>query len=88
METLQLTEPVPIDDDLCTGLALIEDIELGARFVIYAEQTCYETGEPMQVVKAKIVLPFSAIRPAVEMTLAFLARRAARFAGRHLHLVT
>lgn len=83
-----LIEPVPIEDDLCTGLAFVEDVEFGGRFVLYAKQTCYEGGTTVLVVKRKIVLPFSAIGPGVEMTLAFLARRAAAIAsGRLLQLV-
>jgi hypothetical protein len=33
MESMKLIEPVPIEDDLCTGLAMIEDVELGGRLV-------------------------------------------------------
>ena len=32
-DTLPLIEPVPIDDELCSGLALIEDVSgIAARF--------------------------------------------------------
>lgn len=79
-----LTEPVPIEDDLCTGLALIEDVELGARFVLFAKQTCYESGSTVLVVKRKIVLPLPAIVTGVEMTLGFLARRGLSAAGNRL----
>lgn len=82
-----LIEPVPIEDDLCTGLAFVEDVELGARFVLFARQTCYETASSVLVVKRKIVLPFPAIGPGVAMTLAFLGRRAAVASGRALQLV-
>jgi hypothetical protein len=77
-EQLRLIEPVPIEDDLCTGLAIIEDIGVGARFVLYAEQTCYENNSIIHVVKRKIILPVEAIGPGVEMTVAFLAKRMAR----------
>lgn len=73
-----LIEPVPIEDDLCSGLALIEDVDLGLRFVLFHRQTCYETGETVLVVKRKIVLPVSAVRPALEYVAGHLARR---FAG-------
>lgn len=75
-KALRLVEPVPIEDDLCTGLGLIENIGLGARFVLYAEQTCYETGGPLLVVKRKIVLPTHAIRPGIELALSYLTNRA------------
>lgn len=81
---LPLTEPVPIDDDLCTKLALIEDLDFGARFVVAAHQTVYETGGQILAVKRKIVLPYSAIGPALEMTVRFMAQRVRRFAGDRL----
>lgn len=84
----QLLEPVPIDDDLCTALALIEEFGDEARLVFVHEQTVYETGEHVCAVKRKIVLPVGALRGAVEMTVGFLAARRAANAGRGtLHLV-
>ena len=85
LKDLRLTEPVPISDDLCAGLALIEDLGFGARFVLYANETCYEAGSPVFVVKRKIVLPMAAIEPGLDMTLAWL--RTARIAGQGLRLV-
>jgi hypothetical protein len=42
-DTLPLIELVPIDDELCSGLALIEDVSgIAARFVFYHAQTLYE----------------------------------------------
>jgi hypothetical protein len=79
-----LIEPVPIEDDLCTGLALIEDVGFGGRFVLYARQTCYESASTVLVVKRKIVLPLSAILPGIEMATRFIARRAAACAGERL----
>src|SRR5262247_4824601 len=39
-ENLPLVEPVPIEDELCSGLALIEDVAgVAARFVLYHTQT-------------------------------------------------
>lgn len=78
---IELIEPVPIDDDLCTGLALVEDLGCAARFVLFAEQTSYETGDKIFVVKRKIVLPVGTIQPALELTVAFLARRMVRVTG-------
>jgi hypothetical protein len=75
MRTLPLIEPVPIDDDLVTGLALIEDVELGARFVFYATQTAYESDETVFVVKRKIVLPLNTLAPFARTTLGYVARR-------------
>lgn len=77
-----LIEPYPIEDEFCCGLARIEDLGGNARFVLYTEQVLYEFGaETVKVVRAKVILPLEAIRPGVEMTLGFLARKAARAAG-------
>lgn len=79
-EALRVTEPVPIDDDFCTELLVIEDAGPCARFVVVARQTCFEDGTISMVVKRKIVLPPEAIFPAIEMTLAYMARRFAQLA--------
>jgi len=86
-ENLPLVEPVPIDDELCSGLALIEDVAgIAARFVFYNAQTLYEAGATVFVVKNKIVLPYGAIPFGASMTAEFMARRAGR--GRMLQIVT
>ncbi|MCC6172041.1 MAG: hypothetical protein IT481_08430 [Gammaproteobacteria bacterium] len=73
MPQLKLVEPVPVDDDLCTGMAIEPLDSWGARFVMYARQTCYEAGGvEFFVVKRKIVLPMAAIRPCVDTTMTFL----------------
>lgn len=59
--SLPLIEPVLIEDDLCTGLAIIEPVWAGARLVFFAEQTSYESRSLTWVVKRKIVLPLEAI---------------------------
>lgn len=82
-----ITEPVPIDDDLCSELALIEDLEFGARFVLVARQTLYETGERELVVKRKIVLTDAAIGRSFNMLLRWMGKRGARFAKDLLRLV-
>jgi hypothetical protein len=79
-----LIEPVPVDDDLCTRLALIEDLGFAARFVLVHDQTCYEANSTMCVVRRKIVLPYAEIPPGIEMALGFMARRAALVAGHRL----
>ena len=85
-ESLPLVEPVPIEDELCSGLALIEDVAgIAARFVLYHTQTLYEVGATVFVVKKKIILPYAAIPFGVKMTAEFMARRGAR--GRMLQLV-
>lgn len=71
---LKLIEPVPIDDDLCAGVALIEDADVGARFVLFARRTCYETGTVEAVVKRKIIVPVASICPAIELALHYLVR--------------
>jgi len=85
-ENLPLVEPVPIEDELCSGLALIEDVAgVAARFVLYHTQTLYEVGATVFVVKKKIVMPYTAIPYGVRMTAEFMSRRASR--GRMLQLV-
>jgi hypothetical protein len=84
VDARHLVEPVPIEDDLCSELALIEDLGFGARFVLVSHQNVYETGEKVSVIKRKIVLPTYAIPPGVEMTLAFMSRKAVRAAGQSL----
>lgn len=85
-ENRPLVELVPIEDELCSGLALIEDVAgIAARFVLYHTQTLYEAGATVFVVKRKIVLPYEAIPISVEMTANFMARRAGR--GRMLQAV-
>lgn len=86
-ENIALVEPVPIEDELCSGLARIEDVAgIAARFVLFHTQTLYEVGATACVVKRKIVLPYEAIRPGFEMAADFMARRAGH--GRMLRLVT
>jgi hypothetical protein len=82
---LPLIEPVPIDDDLCTGIARVEDLGFAARLVLYTDQTSYETGQTVHVVKRKIVLPPSALPPAIREM--FLAMREARDRVGVLHRV-
>jgi hypothetical protein len=85
-ENLPLVEPVPIEDELCSGLALIEDVAgIAARFVLYHTQTLYEVGTTVFVVKKKIIMPYAAIPFGVKMTAEFMARRAG--GGRMLQLV-
>lgn len=72
---LALIEPVPVEDDLCTQLALIEELGFAARFVLVQQQTCYETGQPIVVVKRKIVMPYAAARDSINMSAAFFDRR-------------
>lgn len=83
----RITEPVPVDDDLCSELALIEDLNFGARFVLVAEQTVYESGDHELVVKRKIVLTDAAIGRAFNLVLRWMGQRAARFARNILQLV-
>lgn len=73
---LPLIEPVPIDDELCSGLAMIEDLGFGGRFVFFAKQTSYETGTDLLVVKRKIVLPTDVIGPCFERAIDFLSQHA------------
>lgn len=73
---IPLIEPVPIEDCFCLGIARIEDVGSCARFVLYSEQTCYETGGvPIWVVCRKIILPMDSIRPFAEMALDYLSRK-------------
>jgi len=89
MESVLLIEPVPIDDDLCAGLALIEDLGCCVRLVMYSQQTIYETGDHVHVVKRKIVIPVDVIVPVLEMTIRYVAQHFGRALGsRLLWLVT
>jgi hypothetical protein len=75
-ENIPLIEPVPVEDELCSGLARIEDVGgIAARFVLYHVQTLYEVGDTAFVVKRKIILPYKAIPPGIEMTVGYMARR-------------
>lgn len=77
-DALRLIEPVPIDDDLCAGLALIEDVGVGFRLVYYSRQTCYETGESMNVIKRKLVIPYDELDVANKTVRGFIDERRAR----------
>jgi len=78
-DKLPLIEPVPVDDELCSGLAMIEDVSgIAARFVFYHTQTIYEAGASAFVVKKKVVLPYGAIPFGAKMTAEFMARRTGR----------
>lgn len=55
-ELLSLIEPVPVEDDYVTALATVEDCGPLARLVFYVRTTCYETREPVCVVRRKLVL--------------------------------
>jgi hypothetical protein len=72
---LRLVEPVPIEDELCTGVAVIEDLGFGARYVIYNAQTLYETGERVCVVKRKLVFPWDGITAGHDLTAQFMECR-------------
>lgn len=74
---LRLIEPVPIDDDLCTALVMIEEVNGLARLVYCAEQTCYETSDTLLVVKRKVVLPFEAVDAGNRQVRTFLDDRKA-----------
>lgn len=83
----RLVEPVAIDDELCSDLALVEDLGFGARFVLVSRQTVYESGDEVMAVKSKIVLTDDAIRRAFRVMFVWCGRRSARFAFNLLHRV-
>lgn len=68
-----LIEPVHIHDESCSGLALIENLGNCARFVLFRHSTIYETGQVVPIVCAKILLPYDAIMPGIEMAGRFVA---------------
>ena len=76
-----LIEPVFIHDESCTGLALIEDLGCCARFVLYRNTTIYETKQIVPAVAAKILLPYDAIIPGIDMAMRFTASHAIESAG-------
>lgn len=71
---MEVTEPVPVDDDLCTQLYRIEDLGFGARLVLVHRQTCYESDTPLLVVKRKLVLPYPELVRANQQTREFLVQ--------------
>lgn len=84
-EDAPLLEPVPVEHEYCSGLLEIEDLGSNACFVLFINQKLYEAGgQQVRLIKKRIVLPLSAIEPAVTMTLAYLARKAVRAAGDRL----
>lgn len=85
---LSLIEPVPVEIELCTGLAAIEDLGFGLCFVTYAEQRVYETGQVTRVIKRKIVFPKAGLLPAIEMVAEAVGWRVLSDAAeRVLHIV-
>jgi hypothetical protein len=67
----RLIEPVPIEDDLCSGV-VVEDMGDLRRLVFFADQTLYESGgERPNVVKRKIVLRPAAAHTVIEAILNF-----------------
>lgn len=85
-KNIRLVEPVPVDDELCSGLARIEDVAgIAARFVFYHTQILYEAGHTTFVVKRKIILPYKEIPPGMEMAADFMTRCASE---RLLRVVT
>lgn len=82
-----LVEPVPVDDDLCSRLALIEDLGFAARFVLVQDQTCFEARAVVSVVKRRIVMPYEVIPQTLDMCADFMARRASQAAARMLNLI-
>lgn len=81
-----LIEPVPVFDEFYSGLERVEDAGCCARFVLYSDQTLYETGDPIRVLRRKILLPYDAILPGIELTLGFLGRRIVASAGNVVRL--
>lgn len=85
MDDIALIEPYPVMDEFCCGLARIEDLGDAARFVLFSEAVQYEDGNrAVKIVAKKIILPNYAIKPAVELAGRYVARKAARIAGRRL----
>jgi hypothetical protein len=84
-----ITEPVPIEDDFCMGLAMIEDLGANVRFVLTSDQTCFEaSNQKVCVVKRKIVIPWEAFPQMRAVMGEFLARRALMLGhGRLVRLV-
>lgn len=79
VDTKQLLEAVPIEDSFVTGVAVIEDIAgVCVRIIFYTEQTCFEAGgAATQIIKNKIVMPWSAFRKAHHEVRKLMMRREA-----------
>jgi hypothetical protein len=77
-----MVEPVPVEDDLCSRLGYVEDVGgYAARFYVVADQTIVENGMRICAVKRKIVLPYEAILPGIEMAGRFYAVQTAHRIG-------
>lgn len=84
-QAVDLIEPYPVEDEFCFELVRIEDLGDNLRFVLASPGVRYEGGDrPIRVVKKKIVMPCVNVRPGVNLTLSFLARKAAQVAGDRL----
>jgi hypothetical protein len=83
---LPLIEPVPIDDDYVTAIARIEDCGAFVRIVFYLRATCYETDEPVNVVKRKLLMSYEGIAATRAMVAEFMAGRPPRAPGGGSHL--
>lgn len=84
MQEVPLIEPYPVEDEFCFELVRVEDLGDAVRFVLASPQTRFEENRPVRVITKKIVLPYSNVRPGVEMTVAFLARKAVAAGGAKL----
>lgn len=86
--SIRVIEPCPIKDEYACRLARIEEVDLGARFVLVSEHYCYEAGDEVVFpVCNKIILPWEWIPAGIRMAGEFAARRTASVAGQGLLLV-
>lgn len=85
---MRLVDKHQVQDIFVERLVRVDVIEGGfARFLLCSERTG-EDGEPELHVVVRIVMPVVTVRPAVDLTLAALARNAVRGVRRvfaHLH---
>jgi hypothetical protein len=64
-----LTEPMPVPDIFCSGMAAVEDIgDSCVRLHFYANQTGTVLGDPERVTVVKLVMPRSAFLSAIALT--------------------
>jgi hypothetical protein len=71
------TEPAPVQDVYCDGIALIETKGPNVRIVLFEEEEAIIAGEPSEYrVVAKLIGPIGALQAALTVVQEFLSRLA------------
>jgi hypothetical protein len=74
MPTIPTIEPCPVADDFVSGLAAVQALGPCVRLVFYVDEALPEGGgEPVHVVRRKLVIPRGQVMAILADTLAFLS---------------